>query len=191
MPIETRGYFSTGVAAQSELGYLGFLPVASTTSVSAPITHFVSVEVIKRPLSTLRMWPAVAVMWIETVINVAMKVVRPVKPGASSEEHAAIEPLRPIVSVGGAVVRCYVVIAVGASRLHSDIDGDSRVCRARNAQHGANYSSNKKFRIAHLFVLLLENSKRYAKAERTRRDWRFESNDRWIAESSQIVPVEK
>jgi hypothetical protein len=67
--------------------------------VAASITHLVSVEVIKGLVSTIRMWTSVALMWIEAVINVAVEVVGTVEPRAGSDEHAAAEPLRPIVSV--------------------------------------------------------------------------------------------
>jgi predicted nucleic acid-binding protein len=94
-------------------------------AISTPITHFISTEVIEGPVAALRMRSAVAVMRIETVVNVTMKIVRAVEPWPGSDEHAAVEPLRPIVSIWGAVVRGKVVIAVGASRLYSNVDGDS------------------------------------------------------------------
>jgi hypothetical protein len=55
-------------------------------------------------VSTFRVWTNVAVMWIKAVINVAVEVVRTVEPRACSDEHTAREPLRPIVSVRGAIV---------------------------------------------------------------------------------------
>jgi hypothetical protein len=71
---------------------------------AAPITHLVSAEVIERLVSTLRMWTGIAVIWIEAVINVALKIVGAVEPRAGSDEQAAAEPLGPVVSVGRAVV---------------------------------------------------------------------------------------
>jgi hypothetical protein len=108
--------------------------VASAACVAASITHLVSVEVIEGPISTVRMWTSVAVMWIEAVINVAVEVVGAVEPRAGSEEHAAVEPLGPVVPVWRAVVWGEVVVAVRASRLGSDIDRDLGGCRARGAQ---------------------------------------------------------
>jgi hypothetical protein len=126
---------------------------------AASITHLVSVEVIKGLVSTLRMGPPVAVMWIETVINVAVKVVGAVKPGADSDEHAAVEPLGPVVSVWRAGVRGGILVAIRASWFCSDIDRDLRRCRSRNAQQSRNQDGQgKKFPIAHEFLLTLEKA---------------------------------
>ncbi len=79
----------------------------ASASVAAPITHLVSVEVIKGLVSTVRMWTMVAVMWIETVIHVAVEVVSTVEPRAGSDEHAAVEPLGPVVHTGKPVLLRY------------------------------------------------------------------------------------
>jgi hypothetical protein len=100
----------------------------ASVSVAAPITHLVSVEVIKGLLSTVRMWTSVAVMWIETVIDVAVEVVSTVEPRAGSDEHAAAEPLGPVVPVWRAAVWGVIVVAIRASRFCSDIDRDLRRC---------------------------------------------------------------
>ena len=88
----------------------------ASVCVAAPITHLVSVEVIKGLVSTFRMWTSVAVMRIETVINVAVEVVGAVEPRADSDEHAAVKPLGSVVPVGGAVVRGEVVVAAAGFR---------------------------------------------------------------------------
>ena len=110
----------------------------ASAHVAAPITHLVSVEVIKGLVSTLRMWTSVAVMRIETVVNVAIEVVGAVEPRASSDEHAAAEPLGPVVPVWRAVVWSEIVVTIRASRFYSHIDRDLRRCRARNAQQSHN-----------------------------------------------------
>jgi hypothetical protein len=84
-------------------------------------------------ISTRRMWTNVAVMWIEAVINVAVELVGAVEPRASSDEHATVEPLGPVVTIWGAVVWGEVVKAIRANRLWSDIDGDLGRCRLRDA----------------------------------------------------------
>jgi hypothetical protein len=84
-------------------------------------------------ISTRRMWTNVAVMWIEAVINVAVELVGAVEPRASSDEHATVEPLGPVVTIWGAVVWGEVVKAIRANRLWSDIDGDLGRCRPRDA----------------------------------------------------------
>jgi hypothetical protein len=131
---------------------------------AASITHLVSVEVIEGLLSTLRMWTSVAVMWIETVINVSVEIVSAVEPRAGSDEHPSIEPLGPIVSVWSTGVRGEVVVAIRAPRLGSDIDRDLGADRARCAQHGGNHGrKSKKFPIAHGFVLTAKKSNPGAK----------------------------
>jgi hypothetical protein len=100
----------------------------TSVCVAAPITHLVSVEVIKGLVSTFRMWTSVAVMWIETVINVAVEVVGAVEPRTDSDEHAAVKPLGPVVSVRRAAVWGEIVVAIRASRFCSDIDRDLRRC---------------------------------------------------------------
>ena len=105
----------------------------ASACVATSITHLVSVEVIEGLISTVRMWTGVAVMWIEAVINVAAEVVGAVEPRAGSDEHTAVEPLGPVVSIWGAVVWGEVVVAVWASRLGSNIDGDPRGCSVRDA----------------------------------------------------------
>jgi hypothetical protein len=112
--------------------------MASAFSLAASITHLVSVEVIEGPLSTLRMWTSVAVMWIEAVINVAAEVVGAAKPTAGSDKHAIGEPLGTVVPIWGTVVWGEVVVAIRANRLWSDIDGDLGGCRARHAQRSSN-----------------------------------------------------
>jgi hypothetical protein len=85
--------------------------------VTASIPHLVPMEVIERFVSTLRMRTNVAMMGIEAIINVAMEVVRAMKPGASPEEYAAVEPLGSVVPVGRAIVWSEVVVAVRTNGL--------------------------------------------------------------------------
>jgi hypothetical protein len=133
--------------------------MASAACVAAPITHLVSAEVIKGPISTLRMWTTVAVMWIEAVINVTAEVVRAVKPRAGSDEHAAVEPLGPVVPIWGAVVWGDVIVAIRASRLRSDIDGHLGGRGAGDAQKSGNQGGKgKDFPIAHKFLLTLKKA---------------------------------
>ena len=133
--------------------------------VAASIAHLVSVEVIKGFFSTFRMWTNVAVMWIETVINVATEVMWPVEPRAGSDEHAAAEPLRPVITIWCAVVRIKVVVAIGTSWFCSDIDRDLSGRRARKAQQSCNQGSKgNKFQRVHRFILIPKKSNRDAKA---------------------------
>jgi hypothetical protein len=143
----------------------------ASAHVAAPVTHLVSVEVIKGLVSTLRMWTSVAVMRIETVINVAVEVAGAVEPRARSDEYAAGEPLGPVVPVWRAVVWGEIVVAIRTGRFCSDIDRDLRRRRARNAQQSHNQGWKcKKFPIAHEFLLTLEKSNPDAKVVTTGRD---------------------
>jgi hypothetical protein len=140
-----------------------FLAVA-THCVAASITHLISVEVIKGLLSTLRMWTNIAVMWIVAVIDVAVEVAGTMEPRPGSDEYTAVEPLGPIVSVWGAVVRSDVVIAIRANRFWSDIDRDLSGCGARNAQQSCNQGKKgKQFPIVHEFLLTPEKGNPNAK----------------------------
>jgi len=62
-------------------------PAWPPLAVAAPITHLVSVEVIKGLVPTVRMWTFVAVVWIETVINVGRGSRGALEPRADSHEH--------------------------------------------------------------------------------------------------------
>ena len=127
--------------------------------VAAPITHLVSVEVIKGLVSTFRVRTNVAVMRIETVINVALEVVGAVEPRTGSNEHAIAEPLGPVVPVWGAVVWGGIIVAIRAIRYCSDIDGDLCMCRARNAQQNHNEDRyGNRLPISHKFLLTPEKA---------------------------------
>ena len=97
--------------------------------VAAPITHLVPVEVIEGSVSMFREGAAVPVMWIETVVHVAVEVAWAMEPRAGSDKDTAVEPLRTVVPVWGATVRRIVEVAIGASRRYPDIDRDP--CRRR------------------------------------------------------------
>jgi hypothetical protein len=103
--------------------------------VAAPVTHLVPVEVVEGSVSMLREWAAVAVLGVEAVVHVAVEVVGAMEPRAGSGKETAAEPLRPIVSVWGAVLRRIVEVAIRASRRYPDIDGDPCRCRSWDTQH--------------------------------------------------------
>jgi hypothetical protein len=129
------------------------LAAAFPHCVAASVTHLVSVEMIEGLVSMFRMRTNVAVTRVEAVINVTVEVVSSVEPRASSDENTASEPLGPIVSVRGTIVWSEVVVAVGAHRLWSDIDGDLCACRVRNAQQSGNQDRDgKKVPKVHVFL---------------------------------------
>jgi hypothetical protein len=139
--------------------------------VAAPIARLVSFEMIKGLVSVLRNGTFVAVMRIETVINVALEFVGAVEPGAGSDEHAAVEPLGAVVAVWRAVVRGGIVVAIRASRFCSNTDRDLRGWRAGNVQKSCKQGSKgKKCQRTHEFLLALEGSNPDAKIVMIGRD---------------------
>jgi hypothetical protein len=66
----------------------------------------------------------IAVIGMEMVVYLTMKVGRAVEPPPCADEDAAGEPLRTVVAVGSAVVGSDIVVAVGAGRLGADLDAD-------------------------------------------------------------------
>jgi hypothetical protein len=117
------------------------------------------------------MWTNIAVMWIETVIHVAVEVVGAVEPRAGSDEHAAAEPLGPVVRVWRAVIWGHIVVAIRANRFCSDIDRDLSGCRARNAQQSRDQGrKGKEFPRVHVFLLIPRKSNRATKVVMTERD---------------------
>jgi hypothetical protein len=122
--------------------------------VTAASTHLVSMEVIEGFVPTSRNWTTVAMMWIEAVINVAVKACGAVKPGTGSDEDTAAEPLGAVVPVWSAAVRGIVEVAIRAHRRCSDTDGDLGGCRTRDAQQSGNQDGKgKEFPMAHNFLL--------------------------------------
>jgi hypothetical protein len=94
-----------------------------------------------------------------------------VEPGAGADEHAAAEPLRPVIPVWGASVWREVVVAIRANRRGPDLDGNLGGRRAWDAQQNSNkYEKNKKFLMAHEFLLTLKKGNPNAKVITSRRD---------------------
>jgi hypothetical protein len=72
---------------------------------------------------------AAAVAVTATVATPVIAVV----PGAGTDEDATDEPVRPVVSVGGTIVRGIIVVAIGADWRGAVIDG----CAYANAEGDA------------------------------------------------------
>jgi hypothetical protein len=101
----------------------------SAYGVAMAVADFIAFEVfdvVDRPdgvLATGGNGAVVSVVGMEMIIDVAVKTLRTVEPGADADEDAAGEPLRAVVAVGSAAVGCDVVIAVGTDWCRSDFDG--------------------------------------------------------------------
>ena len=92
---------------------------------STYIVHCLTVKlcaVFRRSRATRRHGPVVALAIVELMIDVAVEMIRPVIPRASSDEYSASEPLGPIIAIWSAIVRRSLVIPVGTNRRCSDAD---------------------------------------------------------------------
>jgi hypothetical protein len=66
----------------------------------------------------------ITVTRIVAVVDVAVKAVGAVEPGACSDEQPAHKPIRPIVAVGRAVIGGIVEVPIGATGFNANTDGD-------------------------------------------------------------------
>src|ERR1700678_2635850 len=108
-------------------GLLVFVP----RSVAASIPLFVSLEVafvdtLRRLclLAFVRHWAFVAVFRMETVVYMAAKIARAMKPWAGADEYVPAEPFRAVVTRGSATIGSGVVVTVGTFGSHTDIAAD-------------------------------------------------------------------
>jgi hypothetical protein len=94
--------------------------------VAFSISRLVAVEVVVGVISARRHRSFVTMTRIKSVIDMAGEMRRAVEPGASSNKHTADKPIRPVVTVGRAVIRRVVEVTIGAHgrRTNSNVDGD-------------------------------------------------------------------
>jgi hypothetical protein len=132
--------------------------VRSSAYVSPAVARLVCVKVVEALRSVLGQRAVVTVMRIEAVIDVSVKAVRAVKPGAGSDKHSANKPIGAIVAVGSAIVRGIVEVTVGADGSWSDIyaDGDLGLRYGRRAQK-ASYENceNEHAEFGHDFLFIV------------------------------------
>jgi hypothetical protein len=120
--------------------------VTCVAYVALPIPRLVPVEVVERLLPALRHRPFVTVTRIVAVINVPIKAVMAMEPGASSDEHPASEPIRSIVAIGSTGIRSIVKVPIRAHRRHPNVDGDLRRCHGRTVyQRDCKSRESKRF----------------------------------------------
>jgi hypothetical protein len=92
--------------------------------VALPISRLVAVKMVELLFAAPRKRSVVTLTGVKAVVDVAIKAVGSVKPGASAKKHATNKPVGPIVAVRGTVIRSIVEVPVGAHRRHSDVDGN-------------------------------------------------------------------
>ena len=88
------------------------------------VPRFVRVEVGEWLLPAFRDRSNVTVMRVVPVIDVAIEAMRTVEPRTGSDEDAANEPIRPIVTIGSTVVWGVVEVSVRAYWCDSNVDGN-------------------------------------------------------------------
>jgi hypothetical protein len=98
--------------------------MASIPDVTLPVSRLVRVEVIERPFATLWQRSIVTATRIIAIVNVAVKAVTAVKPGASSDKKSAIEPIRSIVAIRRTAVGGVVVITVRTVRGYAYVNAN-------------------------------------------------------------------
>jgi hypothetical protein len=94
-------------------------------------------KVVERLLSMRRHRSHVAVMRIVAIIYVAVKTMRAMKPGSSSNENSACEPVWTVIAIGSAGVRGIVKIAVWTYWLWPNLDRYLRLCFQTGAKKEA------------------------------------------------------
>jgi hypothetical protein len=111
----------------SREGAFGLPFMGSIAYVASPIPRLVCLEVVEALRSALGQRSSVTVMRIEAVVDVAVKAVRTMKPGAGSKKHPADKPIGPIVAVRRTVIGSIVEVPVRAHGSHSDVYADGNL----------------------------------------------------------------
>jgi len=103
--------------------------------VPTSIPRFVSLEV--RTIDTLGRlcflatfwrWALVSMLWVETVIHVALEATSAMKPGASANEAVPVKPFWTIVASRSTAIRSDVIVTIGAVRGYADLDVGLSLC---------------------------------------------------------------
>jgi hypothetical protein len=97
--------------------------VTGVAHVAMAVACLVTVEVVEALFTAPGERSCVAVTWVKAVVDVAVEAGMSVEPGTCADEDAAQKPVRSVVTVGRAIVRCVVEIAVRANRGNADVDG--------------------------------------------------------------------
>jgi hypothetical protein len=131
----------------------------AATYVATPIAHFVAFEVGSIIDMVFRtgffaaggIGTFVTVLGIVVVIYMAVEVLRTMEPLAGAYEDSAVEPLRAVITIGGAVIGRGFVVTVGTVGGWSDLNVDLSVGRrgsSRNSKGGHNCKC-KTFKFTH------------------------------------------
>ena len=134
---------AAATAMESRQRMLALRPMARLPNVSVPVPRLISLEMIETLRSALGQRPVIPIPRIEPVIDVPIKSVRPMKPGPSPNKYAAHKPVRPIISIGRAVIGCIVEIPIRAIGRRSDVYNNLRRSHVgRRQRHHPNSGQN-------------------------------------------------
>jgi hypothetical protein len=78
----------------------------------------------------------IAIARIIGVIHVAVEVRGTVEPTTGTDEDAAVEPLRTVVTIGSAVIWGIVIVAIRAGRGSTDVDTNRYLSLCRRGGRG-------------------------------------------------------
>jgi hypothetical protein len=108
-------------------------------------------------LATVWHWTLVAVLRMESVIDVTSEVLRAVKPWARPHEDTATEPFGAVIAGGRTAVGSGIVVSIGTLRSYPDIDAYLRLYRWNGNRKAAssNSSQHDKFKSTHKFASLI------------------------------------
>jgi len=94
-------------------------------------------------LTARRKSSVIAVVRVEVIIHMAAEMVRPVEPGTYSDKDSAVKPLRPIVSIGSAIVGGHIIVTVGTVGSGANVDAYADLRLGFGAAEEQNAGSNK------------------------------------------------
>jgi hypothetical protein len=102
-------------------------------------------------LATVWHWTLVAVLRMESVIDVTTEVLRAMEPRAHPNEDTSIKPFWAVIAGGRTAIRSDIIISIGAYRSYTDVDAYLRPYRGNGDRKAAssNSSQHDKFRSAH------------------------------------------
>jgi hypothetical protein len=125
----TRVTASTWVSASRKSGAVFAGPIMwRSARVAMFIVRRVCAKTVERVLAAFRQRSMVAVARIVALVDMAIKSMRSVEPGARPDKYPASEPIRTVVAIGCTVIRSIGEVAVGAHWSHPDVDRHLRRC---------------------------------------------------------------
>ena len=105
--------------------------------VASPVPRFVCLEMGERLRSTSRQRSSISVMRIIPVVYMAVEAARTAEPWAGASEYASDKPIRPVVSIGRAVIGGVIEVPIRAIWLRSNVHAGADLSRRMSA-HCAN-----------------------------------------------------